>query len=338
MTPANMRPSIILIAYGEMGPVAFQALKNNFDILSVILPPVYTDTSAEATVQKLAEKYRVRLDKTNSNKLIEQLTLKNKPDALVICSYNKILPPQILDCTRCINVHHGDLPRWRGRANLNWAIITGRKKVGLTIHQAVADLDAGNIYAQYMIPITDTETIASLYEKVNILVKHKLAAIVQRVINEYTGKPQTGQVTYCCTRLPSDGYINWNQSSLAIDRLIRSLTHPYPGAFTFFNEKRLTIWSAEIPKDPRKYEGRITGRIILIHKNYGVEVLTGDSSLIIKDITYAGKNGKASDFINSVKTSMGINWVKLYESRFSNYPSTRKPRLTKEAMNGFLGL
>ena len=188
----------------------------------------------------------------------------------------------------------------------------GKKYIGLTIHQAIPDLDAGAIYAQYRIPITDSDTVATIYAKINVTVKAKISTIVKKVLLGFQGRPQRGQPTYCVTRLPQDGLIDWHQKTIQIDRLIRALTKPYPGAFTYVNGKKLIIWIAETPQRPRRYVGRIPGRIALLHPG-GVEVLTGDSSLILKTVNYAGYEGNARDFIATIKLSLGINWVELYE-------------------------
>ena len=306
-----MKHSIMLLAYGEMAPFAYRSLRSDFNIKTIITPP--QPESELLLVEHLSKKDHVQIIRTNSNTKIEQQVKKIKPDAVIICSYNKILPASLLKLTKCVNVHHGDLPRWRGRANLNWAIITGRSTVGVTIHEAIPDLDAGSIYVQKKIVISRDETIATLYEKVNRFVEKNLSKVTKKVLAGFAGKPQKGKSTYCCTRLPEDGYIDWNQPSLQIDRLIRALTKPFPGAFTFYKDRKLLIWNSEIPKKPRMYEGRISGRVICFHKNIGVEVLTKDSSIIIKEVTYGNTTTTADKIITTVKTSLGINWIKLHE-------------------------
>jgi len=308
--------SIVMLAYGEMAESALLSLAERFKVAAIVTPPLDSDfyrSSSEIVVEKKAHALGIPVVRTNNNKEIEALIEKLRPQALVICSYNKILGPDVLGFTKCINVHGGDLPRWRGRANFNWAIILNKKKMGVTIHEAIPNLDAGNIFAQYSIPISENETIASLYEKTNIVIRRNLGEVIEKVLKGYKGKPQRGQNTYCCTRLPQDGYIDWSLSSKQIDRLVRGLTHPFPGAFTYFKGEKMDIWSSEIPKDPLKYVARIPGRIIQIHKGLGVEVLTGDSSIVIKAVTYCDEYGSADEFINTVKASLGFNAIETYE-------------------------
>lgn len=296
-----------LFAYGEMGPSALEALIKDFDLLWVIVQD-------NSPVKELTNKLKIKTIQITSEKEIFNLVKNTRPDVVVICSYNKILPAKILKLTKFMNIHHGDLPRWRGRANINWAIILGRNEIGLTFHEAAPDLDAGNIYAQYMIPINQEDSIKTIYDKVNLIITKNMTKIVKKVLNGYRGTKQRGPSTYCCTRLPEDGYIDWTKSSQEIFNLIRALTKPYPGAFTYFEGKKMIVWDSEIAKDLRVYEGKIPGRIAVIHKNYGVEVLTGDSSIIIKNIHYERKEINASEVIRSVKKTLGISIVDIHEN------------------------
>ncbi|OGH24578.1 MAG: hypothetical protein A3B47_03820 [Candidatus Levybacteria bacterium RIFCSPLOWO2_01_FULL_39_24] len=298
-----------LLAYGEMGFSALESLRSLFNVVWVILSPERSNVK----LIKFAKKNNIKIFFTNNNDRIYRIAKNTKPEAIVIASYNKILPEKILTLCKCINVHHGDLPRFRGRANINWAIIMDKKKIALTIHEAVSNLDAGNIYKKYQIPITNIDNVETVYGKVNLLLKLDLAHIVNKVIKGYKGKKQIGNPTYCCTRLPEDGLIDWAKSSKDIYNLIRALTKPYPGAFTFFKGKKLIIYNAEIPKHPKIFEGRIPGRVISIIPNYGAEVLTGGSSIIIKNGLYEGKETVLSNVITSVKETLGINFASIYE-------------------------
>jgi len=304
-----------LFAYGETAVSALKSLKSMFKVLWIITPSQNTRnaTYVGLAVELLAKKSGIKIIKTNTKKDIMEIIAKNIPDAVVISSYNKILGSDILKFTKFINIHHGDLPRFRGRANINWALINDRKEIGLAFHETISDLDAGNVYAQYIVPITDIDTAKTIYDKFKDLIEQHTARIVEKVIKGFKGKKQKGKPTYCCTRLPEDGYIQWDKTSREIYNLVRALTHPYPGAFTYFDKKKLYVWNCEIPPNPKRYEGRIPGRIIKIHKGHGVEVLTKDSSIIIKEVTYNGKNINASSLITSVKTSLGINIVQLFE-------------------------
>lgn len=310
---------VLQLAYGQMAPFAFTSLLQPFEVVAIVTPPAGRNLYRSQTtlpVEVLAGKHNIPIIKSDKFSELGTAIKKYQPQVVLIASYHKVIPAPILSLSKFINIHHGDLPRWRGRANVNWAIILGKKFIGLTFHEAIPDLDAGNNYAQFKIPITNQDTVSTMYDKINHMVQTRTAPIIKKVLAGFKGRPQRGQATYCITRLPQDGLIDWTKKTLEIDRLVRALTHPYPGAFTYFNGRKFTVWKAIIPKNPRRYLGRIPGRIALIHKGLGVEVLTGDSSIIITSASYGKKLANASDFIKSINASLGINWVDLYERSF----------------------
>lgn len=305
--------TIGIFAYGEMGDSVIAALHNHFTISWVILPPKALQTTSEKNTESFAQQLGLKINYSTVQTDIYQFIHSNTPDAVVIGSYNKILPQKILNLTKFINIHLGDLPRFRGRANVNWAIINDRTEIGVAIHEMVPDLDAGNIYKLTMIKITSKDDVQKVYENINNYLKTELSKIVIRVLKGYKGVKQNGKPTYCCTRLPEDGLIDWTQSNKKIYNFIRALTRPYPGAFSYLDGKKIIIWNAEIPKNPKVYEGRIPGRIGSVIKDEGIEVLTGDGQIIIKEVSYDGKVLNASQVIKSVKKTLGINWVEIYE-------------------------
>lgn len=302
-----------LLAYGETGVAALESLIGRFKVIWIVVPESSNHMQNSLPVELLAKKNKIPVKRINDLKSLEKNIVEYLPDVVVISSFNLIIPSKIIKLTKFINVHHGDLPRYRGRANINWAIINGRREVGLAIHEVVQDLDSGNIYANYKVKITNNDTVKTVYEKFNKIIISDLAMVVSKVINGYEGAPQKGKPTYCCTRLPEDGYINWAESTKNIVNLIRGLTHPYPGAFTFLDQKKVYVWDYEMPKKPRLFEGRIPGRVVGIYPGLGVEVLTGDGSIILKNITINGVDKNASEIVRSVKKTFGMNMVLLYE-------------------------
>ncbi|RJQ38226.1 methionyl-tRNA formyltransferase [Candidatus Microgenomates bacterium] len=308
----NKKITAGLFAYGETGFAALRGLMSDFEVKWIILS-LAQGSQDTISVESLALKQKIPVYKINSANDLFKIINKNIPEIVIISSYDKVLPEKILSLTKFINIHHGDLPRWRGRANINWAIINGRKDIGLTFHEAIPNLDEGNIYKQISVPITNMDTVKSVYDKFNYLIEKNIAEVAKKVVGGFPGKPQIGRGTYCCTRLPEDGYIDWSKKSSQIYNLIRGLTKPYPGAFTYFEGKKMIIWDAQIPANPKKFEGRIPGRIVQIQKGYGVEVLTGDSTIIVKNVQYEGKDIDVGNIIKSVKKTLGINFHEFYE-------------------------
>ena len=302
-----------LFAYGEMGHATLKSLISNFTVQWVILPNQKKQTATEKLTLKLANQYRIPVISISSNEELFNLIFKESPDVVVIASFNKIIPQNILQLTKFINIHIGDLPRYRGRAIVNWAIINNEKNISLVIHEAVPDLDSGDIYATFPIPITSQDTVNTIYDAIKTYLIKNASKIINQTLNGAKGIKQTGKPTYCCTRIPQDGLINWNKTTKEIYNFIRAQTYPYPGAFTYFEGKKMIIWDAEIPSAQKIYAGKIPGRIASLLPHGGVEVLTGDASLIIKHIQYQKKEYKANEIIKSSKHTLGINLVELYE-------------------------
>lgn len=306
-----------LFAYGEMGEAVLSVLIDKFEIVWIYLPPEKKQTSNEKSTHRLAKKNNIPIFYTSNIKDIESNIEKNPPKVILVSSFNKILPENIINLSKFINIHLGDLPKMRGRANVNWAIIHDAKKIVITIHQITSKLDAGNIYAKYPISIKREDSVDIIYDKINKRLGLSIVPVINRIVKGYSGVSQKGAPTYYCTRLPEDGLINFSNSSREIFNLIRAVSKPYPGAFTYHGGEKLIVWSARIPKNPKKYVGRIEGRIVEIHKD-GVEVLTKDSSIIIEKVNYKGKDRNCNDVIKSVKTTLGIDYINLYEKLIKN--------------------
>jgi methionyl-tRNA formyltransferase len=305
--------TIGLFAYGEMGETALCALIPKYTVQWIILPPTSIQTESEHTTEQTANKHHIPVIYYTNKKQLYNFVQDSTPEVILIASFNQILTPELLALTKFINIHLGDLPRYRGRANINWAIINGRHEIGVTVHEVIPALDAGNIYLQKLLAISDHDTVKNLYDKINTFLQENLCDVIDKVLSGYNGIKQKGTATYCCTRIPEDGLIDWSKQTKEIYNLIRGLTRPYPGAFTYFEGKRVIVWDAEIPNNPKIFEGSIPGRVASVIQNKGVEVLTGDGVLLIKTIHFEGRDYNASEIITSIKATLGINWVDFYE-------------------------
>ncbi len=325
---------VLLLAYGHTGVFALKSLIKKYNVVSIVVPPESKNLYRPKhllDVERIALSEKIRIVKSNQLKQIGNLIEKFKTDAVIVSSFNKKIPNSLLIHSKFINVHHGDLPRWRGRANINWAIINNRKKIGLSIHEMTTEIDDGRIYAQYTIKIEEDDTVKTVYDKINTIIKENLANVVQNVLDGFAGELQTGLKTYCCTRVPEDGSIDWNSTTKQIHNLIRGLTKPYSGAYTYYDKKRIIVWESEIPKFPKIYEGRIPGRVVEIHKDYGIEVLTGDSTIILKTINYDGANVNSSALIKSVKITLGLSLDRYYNILMNEISSlSEKIKLLEE--------
>jgi methionyl-tRNA formyltransferase len=247
---------------------------------------------------------------------ITDLVRRLRPDCVVVSSYDRILKPEVLGLSRFVNVHYSPLPSYRGRANVNWAIINGESEAAITIHEIVPGLDAGNILFQQRVPIHERDTVADLYSALNDVQREHLAGSVQRFLDGDRGKPQSDEgVTYGCTRLPEDGEIDWKATTAQIDRLVRALVEPFPGAYTYFKGQRLSVWKATPLMNAPQYTGRIPGRVIGVNRQEGqVDVLTGDGVFRLSKIQLSGfAPTAAAEVIRSTKDTLGLRMVDLQE-------------------------
>jgi methionyl-tRNA formyltransferase len=304
---------LFLIGLGVTALSALEALAERFEVVGVVREAAPRPDGRDELVE-LASKLGLPVSYDASMSSVRTLIETLRPDCVVISSYNRILPPDLLGLSRFINVHYAPLPKYRGRANVNWAIINGEKVAGISIHRVSPGLDSGNILFQETIPISDTDTVATLYERLNAIQRSALGDTVERFLAGFEGEPQDeSQATYCCARLPEDGDINWSDGTLAIDRLVRALAAPYPGAFTWFEGRRLTIWAAKPVSDGPQFVGRVPGRIVAVSKSEGtVDVLTGDGALRLIEVQRDGDApAPAASVIKSVKATLGLRLADL---------------------------
>jgi methionyl-tRNA formyltransferase len=243
-----------------------------------------------------------------------QIIAQLRPRAVVISSFNRILSSEILSLSYFINVHYSPLPRYRGRANVNWALINGEPTAAISIHIVSSSLDSGDVLFQEEVPIQPGDTAASLYCRLNAIQERELGRVVVRAVAGAVGISQDHQnATYGCARIPDDGEINWSQSTIEIDRLIRALSPPFPGAFTHLNGKRLVIVRAGPVCNPPNYVGRVPGRIVHRSNAAGwVDVLTGDGILrVFEVIPESGCVSLAAALIKSTRSTLGLSRLDL---------------------------
>ena len=298
---------VLLIGIGTTTLSALKSLTAKCNVVGVVRN-VNTELNDDPVVS-VAQQLGIQIFSDTSQKQIKSLILRFKPDCVVVSSYNQILPSELITLSTFVNVHYSPLPHYRGRANVNWAMINDEPSAAITIHQISSELDEGNILFQQLISIGFEDTIASLYDKLNEIQFQNLGETVMSLLNGDQGFPQNNaEATYCCTRLPEDGEINWSVSTRSIDCFIRALVPPFPGAYTYFQQQKMLIWQAKPVNNPPKYVGRIPGRVIGRSKSEGyVDVLTGDGVLRILQVQLEGEEKTAAaNIVKSVKSTLGL--------------------------------
>ncbi|HYW73403.1 MAG TPA: methionyl-tRNA formyltransferase [Pyrinomonadaceae bacterium] len=176
----------------------------------------------------------------------KELFASHDADVAVVVAYGKILPPEFLEAPKlgCLNVHFSLLPKYRGAAPVNWAIVNGETESGVTTMQIVAELDAGPVLLQQATPIGENETapqmLARLAEAGAELISETL-----KNLDHLEPRPQIdAEATFAPILKREDGLIDWSLDAFAIANRIRGL-QPWPNAFTTFDSQRLILWRAE---------------------------------------------------------------------------------------------
>ena len=233
----------------------------------------------------LTERNNIRLYKVtniNDTSVVDQIRAL-KPDVIFELGWSQIISEGILRIPKkgCIGVHASLLPKNRGAASLNWALIRGDKKTGVTLFYLAERPDDGDIIAQKEFDIDDRDDISTLHSKSDIASAELLLENIDDIRNDTVRriKQDPKEVTYTARRKPEDGVIDWNTDSRQIYNWIRAQTHPFPGAFTFWKKKKLYVWQSQIENSVT--QGK-PGEIFKIENKKGIYVTTKDGLLLIK--------------------------------------------------------
>jgi methionyl-tRNA formyltransferase len=300
-SPDRLR--VVLVGAGPTTATALAGLLDEFVVAALL-------RSGEDDVTALAARHGVPVVADTTVASLRQIVESVRPDAVVVSSYDRILPADMLAGIPFVNVHYAPLPRYRGRATVNWAIINGDPDAHISIHCLAPELDAGGVLFAGSTPIEQTDTVSSLYERLNELQRRHLAGAVRRRIDGDLGEPQDeSAASYGCTRLPADGELRWAGPTVDADRLVRSLTPPFPGAYTYQGLRKLLVHRAEVRHDAPRYEGRVPGRPVGRSAAEGwVDVLTGDGVLRLHTVQLDGEEpAAAADVIRSVRQTLGLS-------------------------------
>lgn len=210
-----------------------------------------------------------------------------EPEVIVVVAFGQILPKEILEIPRygCVNVHASLLPKYRGAAPIQWAVIDGEEESGVTTMQMDEGLDTGDILEMEKIRLEEKETGGSLFDKLSRLGGKLILSTLSGLENGTVVPRKQGETTtpYAKMLKKTMGEIDWNMEAAAIERLIRGL-NPWPSAYTSCNGKTLKIWAADVlPGGQGEEPGRVrAGKDSLL-------VETGSGLLSITELQLEGK-------------------------------------------------
>ncbi|MEQ9948857.1 bifunctional UDP-4-amino-4-deoxy-L-arabinose formyltransferase/UDP-glucuronic acid oxidase ArnA [Pectobacterium aroidearum] len=246
----------IVFAYHDIGCVGLEALKlAGYEIQAVF---THSDAPGEnhfyASVAKAAAEMDVPVfapEDVNHPLWVNRIR-ELAPDVIFSFYYRTLLSDDILQLPSfgAFNLHGSLLPRYRGRAPVNWVLVNGETQTGVTLHKMVSRADAGDIVAQSVVAIDAEDTALTLHGKCRTAAAALLAQQLPLIRSrEIMLTPQDeSQASYFGRRTAADGLIDWQKSAREINNLIRAVTEPYPGAFTFLSERKVIVWRARVVK------------------------------------------------------------------------------------------
>ncbi|MGN0244150.1 MAG: methionyl-tRNA formyltransferase [Lachnospiraceae bacterium] len=272
------------IAHHEVAAVLTQPDKPKGRGKSVAFSPV-----KEAALQHQLPIYQpVRLRNENMEEVLAQLT----PDVIVVVAYGQILPESILKLPKygCINVHASLLPKYRGAAPIQWSVINGDPVSGVTTMYMEKGLDTGDILMQREVVLDEKETGGSLFDKLcrvgADLLLETLTALEQGTATRT--KQDDSLSSYAKMLDKSLGKIDWNQSAVVIERLIRGL-NPWPSAYTRCQGKMMKIWDANVILKEEYAQADVVPGTVLAVSKHSFTVACGVGALEVMEMQYEGK-------------------------------------------------
>lgn len=256
--------------------------------LVVTLPPAlhgrHSDIEDLAGPAKAAGADLVHVERSDDAS-VGALLRALEPDYLFVIGWSQIVAPAVLACARLgsIGYHPAPLPRLRGRAPIPWTILLGEPITASSLFWIGEGVDDGDLLAQEYFHVAPDETARTLYDRHIAALRSMLGqTLVRLAAGEAPRKVQDERhATWSARRIPADGEIDWNLDADSIDRLVRAVGRPYPGAFTHVGGRRVTIWSARPVAGAQRHHA-LPGQVVE-QSDSALLVMTGEGLLEVDD-------------------------------------------------------
>ncbi|WBF43534.1 bifunctional UDP-4-amino-4-deoxy-L-arabinose formyltransferase/UDP-glucuronic acid oxidase ArnA [Serratia rubidaea] len=325
----------IVFAYHDIGCAGLQALTDaGYDIQAVF---THTDAPGEnhffSSVARLGAELGLPVyapEDVNHPLWVERIR-ELQPEIIFSFYYRNLLSDEVLSLAPLggFNLHGSLLPRYRGRAPVNWVLVNGESETGVTLHKMVKRPDAGDIVGQQRVAIAEEDSALTLHKKVLAAASHLLEEQLPKLKNgSATFSPQDeSQASYFGRRSAADGEIQWHHSAGAIHNLVRAVTEPYPGAFSYLGQRKLIVWrSRPLTIEHDKQPGTVLSIAPLV-------VACGEGALEI----IAGQN-EAGLYVQGSRLAQEMGIVT--DVRLLAKPQSalkRRTRVLILGVNGFIG-
>ncbi len=292
---------LIFMGYHNIGRACLQVLLEQCrqfgdEIVAVV---THADDPTEeiwfASVRDLAFEHYLPVYQPNDPNDPEfvEVMRRLEADFLFSCYYRHMLQKPLLGLPRlgALNLHGSLLPRYRGRCPVNWVLIHGETETGVTLHYMEEKPDKGDIVGQKRVAINPEDTALTLFARMTVAAEILMRETYPQLRAGTAPRlPQDqSQASYFGGRKPSDGLISWDKEALEVYNLVRAVTHPYPGAFTFFQGRKLFIWGgrplAAAPAAAPQPPGLVTAHL----PGEGLLVATGRGNFLITRAQWEGE-------------------------------------------------
>lgn len=325
----------IVFAYHDIGCAGLKALTEaGYDVQAVF---THTDDPGENNFFSSVARLGAELDlpvyapeDVNHPLWVDRIRAL-QPDVIFSFYYRHMLSDEILSLAPQggFNLHGSLLPHYRGRAPVNWALVNGETETGATLHKMVKRPDAGDIVGQQKVTIADNDTALTLHKKVleaaQVVLQEQLPKLKNGTAT-FT-KQDESQASYFGRRTAADGEILWHKSAKEINNLVRAVTEPYPGAFSYLGQRKLIVWRSRVLDTQHdKQPGTVlsTSPLVIACGEGVLEIVAGqnDSGLYVQGSRLAQEMGIVTDVRLAAKP---------------NAVMKRRTRVLILGVNGFIG-
>lgn len=277
-------------------------VENGYEVTAVITQPDKPKgrgkTLMPTPVKEEALKHEIPVyqpAKVRDPEFLETLQ-KLEPDMIIVAAFGQIIPKVILDMPKygCINIHASLLPKYRGAAPIQQAVIDGEKESGVTIMKMGTGLDTGDMISQAVVKLREDETGGSLFDRLADTGAELLVRTIPSIENGtavYTKQPEESPTPYAAMITKQMGLLDFSKSAVVLERLVRGM-NPWPSAYTFLNNKTLKVWKCSVESGSCGKD--VPGTITDVDKK-GIHVACGEGTLILEEVQLEGKKRMETD-------------------------------------------